>query len=626
MESVSKNEMKPLTKVVSDWVHEYFKKHDLDITEEGNRATYQFTGEVSGDFNFRGYVEVYEERPGIEVYLYAPGTVPERRRSEVAELLARINYGLVMGSIGLDLEDGTLRFKDAIDVKDGILSITMVNALVDRGMAILDDFLPAVMAVTHANVLPKDAYAEVTEGKKRKKPEIPPEEDLSDAPPWERFLGSDPLRAWANELQVAIENKADKDAWSLIGRNAVLINSDENYCRDVLRRVAADSGMRFIHIPASEVMSMPPASAFRSMAPVLVYLEHGRWMLDKGGEENDNEDAERVTKFHSSFSEWLREFNPAKPVVFAVSAIKLDDVAERLRQVGLFDRFMTLPDQSMGSMGQDFIEEIGRDSCGPSMLESPGKVGQLIRWNFNKIEQRELAVLTLKRLQSRHKRPIEFLDLVHISTHDLIEEGIPRSVQEEVRRQTAYHEAGHSVIRVLETAGQDIPDYTSIVPGASGFAGVSVLSYGFSYAKGDEQTTYQDLRQSVRISLAGRAGEELAVGVENVSAGACSDLEKATSFSCDAFAYWGFSPSMDQPGRSESNLAVIIGKPTSSEYAHIESLSREFLATEYQIVLEKLAANRALLDEVAERLMWDPIVDQKELAEICSKHGATVCI
>lgn len=620
-----KQEIKPLTRVVSEWVQEYFKKTDLNISEEGNRATYEFTCEASGDFNYKGYVEVYEGRAAVEVYLYAPVSVPERKRAEVAELLTRINFELMTGHIGMNFESGETRFKGTVDVKDGTLSVAMVNDLVDRGMGMLDHFLPAVLAVAHANVTPADAYAEVDEGApKKEKRKLPDADDLANAWPWERFVGSAPIQAWAEDLRQTVAAQADAEAWALAGRAAVIVNEDEVYCREVLRRVAADSGMKFIYIPASEVMELPPPSSFRCMAPLLVYLEPGRWMLVEGSKDESEEDAARVARFQSHLTDGLEEFNPGRPVVFAVSAINLDDVSERLRRAGLFERFMTLPQRSLEMVGIDFIEKLRRERCGASMLDSPGKVGKLISWNFGQLEQQDLALLSLKRIHVREKRVLEFLDLVHITAHDLLEEGIPQPVQEEVRRQTAYHEAGHAVVSVLETGGKDVPDYTSIVPGASGFGGITVESYGFYYAKGDEQTTYQDFRQKVRIGLGGRAAEELLVGVENISNGATGDLEHATKSAWDAFAHWGFAPSMEQSGGSESNLAVVFGKPTDSEFAHFETLVREFLATEYRAVREMLAANRALLDGVAERLMWDPVVDQEELAEICKKHGAEV--
>lgn len=622
-----KQEMKPLTKVVSEWVHEYLKKTDLIIAEDGDRATCEFPCSVKGDFSYGGYVEVYEERAAVEVYLYAPMSVPARKRAEVSELLVRINYGLMTGHIGLNFESGKVRFKGTVDVKEGTLAVAMVNDLVDRGMGILDHFLPAVMAVAHANMTPADAYAEVDDdAPKKEKVSLPDAESLKNVWPWEQFTGHAPLKVWAGDLRRAIENKGDAEAWALAGRAAVLINDDESYCRELLRRVAADAGMQFVYIPDGEVIDMPPASGFRGMAPLLIYLEPGRWMLEKDEVDESKEDAGMASKFQSRLSGWLREFNPSRPVVFAVSARKLDHVAKKLRQVGLFERYISLPPRSLELTGLDFIERLGRECCAPSLLDSLGKIGRLITWHFDQSEQRELAVMSLKRIQARENRAVEFLDLVHIATHDLMEEGLAQSQLESVRRQTAHHEAGHAVMTVLETDGQDIPDYTSIVPGASGFGGVTVESYGFYYSKNDDQTTYQDFRRDVRVALGGRAAEELLVGTELVSNGASGDLESASRQASRAFAKWGFAPSMEKTGQSESNLSVIIGNPTPSEYERLEKLTREFVAEEYRKVIERLTEHRALLNDVAERLLWDPIVDQDELAEICKKHGVKVLV
>ena len=37
--------------------------------------------------------------------------------------------------------------------------------------------------------------------------------------------------------------------------------------------------------------------------------------------------------------------------------------------------------------------------------------------------------------------------------------------------------------------------------------------------------------------------------------------------------------------------------------------------------MRKLTEHRELLNDVAERLLWDPVVDQDELTDICKKHG-----
>jgi ATP-dependent Zn protease len=49
---------------------------------------------------------------------------------------------------------------------------------------------------------------------------------------------------------------------------------------------------------------------------------------------------------------------------------------------------------------------------------------------------------------------------------------------------------------------------------------------------------------------------------------------------------------------------------------HIEELVRKFLAVQYAEVCNVLKENNDLLNAVAERMLWDPVVDQFELKEI----------
>ena len=51
-----------------------------------------------------------------------PIRVAEEQRQIVAELLARINYGLNIGNFELDMTDGEIRYKTSIDVEGGELT------------------------------------------------------------------------------------------------------------------------------------------------------------------------------------------------------------------------------------------------------------------------------------------------------------------------------------------------------------------------------------------------------------------------------------------------------------------------------------------------------------------------
>ena len=438
--------------------------------------------------------------------------------------------------------------------------------------------------------------------------------------PWDRLPGTTALRGWAEEIGRNCREERGIDHWRLTGKAVVIVNDDMNYVREVMRTVAKTAGIQLSVIPVSEVLDLPKPSGLRSLAPVLVYLESERWMQSEPNEDEDPEYTSRVRQFQADLSAWLRDFNPGHPVLFAVAAYKLDDVAAPLRRVGGFDRFFALPAQSLEFLGEQFLGEVGHEHCGASLMDSAAKIGKLLKSNFAEPEQQALAVLALQRLAVREDRQLEFTDLVHLSSHDLLEEDDDKRRKQEESRQIAYHEAGHAVLSILESDGGNIPDYTSIVPGASGFGGITVESYGYHLNKGEALRSYDDFRHQIRISLGGRAAEEIAYGAGQVGNGASGDLNSASSMAWDAFARWGFAPSQERPGQSGSNLQVILGKPYEAEYLRITALVRQFLEEEYRAVTELLQQHRPLLDLVTERLLWDPVVDQAEMAEMYQKY------
>jgi cell division protease FtsH len=247
----------------------------------------------------------------------------------------------------------------------------------------------------------------------------------------------------------------------------------------------------------------------------------------------------------------------------------------------------------------------------------PAKLGCLLDREFLG-KRREMLLLHLRRLNRREKRVIEFIDLMHVSTHGFGEEGLKPNNSDEFRRGAALHEAGHAAMAILDSHGKNMPEYCSIVPGTN-FSGIVAESINYHQSL-EDRTTYASFRHRIRIGLAGRAAEELAFGPENISNGSAGDLESAWKIAAKAFATWGFAPKMTSPESSASNLAVIVGKPSASEEAYLEGLTRQFLSDEYSIVLKQLAEQRPLLDAIADRLMWDPVVDQSDLLALSQHH------
>jgi hypothetical protein len=81
------------------------------------------------------------------VYSIAREHVPEDRRTEAALLVARLNWGLALGTFELDLDDGQIRLRTSIDVGESDLTEALVKPLLLSNLTLMDHYLPAIDAV-----------------------------------------------------------------------------------------------------------------------------------------------------------------------------------------------------------------------------------------------------------------------------------------------------------------------------------------------------------------------------------------------------------------------------------------------------------------------------------------------
>jgi ATP-dependent metalloprotease len=187
------------------------------------------------------------------------------------------------------------------------------------------------------------------------------------------------------------------------------------------------------------------------------------------------------------------------------------------------------------------------------------------------------------------------------------------------RRKTALHEAGHACIAIIASGGSNVPDYATVVP-SKNFEGVVFES--LSYYDKMEDFTYNNMLLKTRVFLAGRAAEDLFYGSANVSSGANSDLAAATQMCFSLFAYSGFNSDMATAESSAHNLAVLNSRDIDPvQYDRISREVRAFLQEQYKYVLTTLEENRPFVESVAERLLWDPVVDQSEMIELATRFG-----
>jgi hypothetical protein len=107
------------------------------------------------------WIEVNEECRFVRLRILVQATIPNAARGAVAEAVARGNFGLLHGTLELDINDGELRYRDALLVADGTLGPDAVRMLLFGGLFTFDRYYPAFMRVAYGGASPAAAIADV---------------------------------------------------------------------------------------------------------------------------------------------------------------------------------------------------------------------------------------------------------------------------------------------------------------------------------------------------------------------------------------------------------------------------------------------------------------------------------
>lgn len=429
--------------------------------------------------------------------------------------------------------------------------------------------------------------------------------------PWSAFSHVKVLHRWSGQLAKLVADKGASDEWRLNGHAVLLEHADVERCIDLCRRIAEDAGMAFYRVPSCDVVTFPfdDHATLKRIGPALIFLEPGDWCLQP-----DAKDSE-IEAIQTRIADAARAFDPGRPVVFFTSVGELESFSSGLMQVDAFDRVFSLPNASPVELGERFFEWIGRSACSSALLANPEKMGRLFQVEIGDTRQRDLVVIALRRFAADENRPLEFVDVIGVLLSDTACIEASDSATPESLRLTAYHEAGHALMAMLVSEGENVPEYTGIrrIRRHLGFT-VESYTYAANVAGG---MSYSGFVGKIRTCLAGRAAEELAVGPAGITRGSESDLAHASELACAAFSEWGFCPDMADPDKNSSRgLMIAAAEPCQAEVANLSGQVREFLDAQYKQTMAMLAEQRNALDALGAVLLRDTYIDQATLATI----------
>ncbi|MDR1497422.1 MAG: ATP-dependent zinc metalloprotease FtsH [Puniceicoccales bacterium] len=187
------------------------------------------------------------------------------------------------------------------------------------------------------------------------------------------------------------------------------------------------------------------------------------------------------------------------------------------------------------------------------------------------------------------------------------------------RRTTAYHEAGHAVVRVLIDDGHLPLHKVTIIP-----RGRALGMAMFLPKKDILGQSRKQLLNSICTAMAGRIGEEVVTG--DFSNGASSDIKQATTLARHMVCDWGMSE-LGPVALGENQEHIFLGREItrtqnySDETARrIDAAIHDIIVTQYKRAQELIQANAAAHKTVAEALLEYETLDAVHVQEIL-KYG-----
>ncbi len=183
----------------------------------------------------------------------------------------------------------------------------------------------------------------------------------------------------------------------------------------------------------------------------------------------------------------------------------------------------------------------------------------------------------------------------------------------EEKRIIAFHEAGHAVSGWFLEHAHPLVKVT-IVP-----RGVAALGYAQYLPKEMYIRTTDHLMDDMKMSLGGRAVEELVFG--KISTGALSDLQHVTRMAYAMVSMYGMSEAVGNVSFYDAQNENSFSKPYSEETGKmIDSEVRKIVADAYDKVKELLVDKMNYVNVIAEELLKKEVLFKDDLERLIGKR------
>lgn len=408
-----------------------------------------------------------------------------------------------------------------------------------------------------------------------------------------------------------------------IPRGVLLVGSPGTGKTLLARAVAGEAKVPFFTISGSDFVEMfvgVGASRVRDMfeqakkqAPCIIFIDEidavGRHRGAGLGGGHD----EREQTLNQLLVE-MDGFEGSEGVIVIAATNRPDVLDPALLRPGRFDRqvVVPLPDirgrEQILKVHMNKVPVDGTVDILPIARGTPGFSGADLANLVN-----EAALFAAR--ANRHKVSMMELD----KAKDKIMMGAERRsmvMDDNEKKLTAYHEAGHAIVGLLVPEHDPVYKVTIIPRGRA--LGVTMFL--------PEQDRYSHSRRRLESQLAslygGRVAEELIFGADSVTTGASNDIMRATEIARKMVTSWGLSNLGPLTfGQEESEVflgrSVSQNKEVSDRTAQqIDEEVRVIIDRNYQRAYQILTANLEKLHMMADGLIKFETIDAQQIKEI----------
>ncbi len=189
------------------------------------------------------------------------------------------------------------------------------------------------------------------------------------------------------------------------------------------------------------------------------------------------------------------------------------------------------------------------------------------------------------------------------------------------KRNTAYHESGHTVVAAMLPAADPLHKVTIIPRGrALGLTQQLPTEDKYSYSK-------RYLEAMLAVLMGGRIAEE--VFLNEITTGAGNDIERATGMARKMVCEWGMSE-LGPVTYGKKEEAIFLGREFAQHQDYSEATAveidrevRRILDKAYKSALDLITSNKSSLDRIARKLIEKETLDGVEVNAIITEETGT---